>query len=265
MNENTRYLVGCWIVVGTLLLIPVGGFLLISADALQRGEWVKAVTILAMFVGGTFSAIMLWRSKWRGAEREFRRLLQSPTPDDLIGWLHNIKRSGINPNGDASRAQGCAVIYTLYGDFESARYALQDIDWENRLPVIHGCGLTARALLCYLGSREYERGLRLARQAQELGTTSSLVPWARTSAGAFAAFVETGEVLCGEFSEETVKSLEAKRFLLPGTGKLVVAWALAVAYHRMRNTPKAEEMIAFLREVAPHCRALVIPPDLEKL
>ncbi len=78
---------------------------------------------------------------------------------------------------------------------------------------------------------------------------------------AYESYVQLGEVLCGRSTGATVASLERKVAVLPTLGRLLVTWGLAVAYHRSGEVARAEVMRGFIREVAPHCRALALPDD----
>jgi hypothetical protein len=263
MNENTRFIVGLWVVVGLVFLFLFGPMLYGIVLAFQQGEGLRALLILALLAGGVLLGFGMWRSKRRSVERRIRRLLQSPSPDDLIAYFHdNYSRaaSRLIPEADTFVTQGCATAYAYYGAFDKARAVLDEIDWGSRLPLVRAGGLCSEALLCYLGTRNYERGLAFARQAQRLAEMSPALPGAQTAATVGAMWIEVGEILCGSPSAETVRSLEEKLTKLPVTAEVLIAWGLAVAYHKMKQPAKAEAMENLLKEIAPHCRGLALPP-----
>ena len=76
------------------------------------------------------------------------------------------------------------------------------------------------------------------------------------------AYVEIGQVLCGRPTDATVESLEQKMPALPTLGRLLVAWGLAIAHCQRGDSERADAMLGYIREVAPHCRALALPDNL---
>ena len=253
MNSNTRHLVGLW--AGAVLIMVWVAFDLGSA-LLQGQTWEVGLSI-------AFTAVIVMVIKWRGGDRQIRRLLQSDSPEDLVPFYKRTIRTGLVPDGDALLAQACAVAYTLYADYPAARAALQSVNWDHRPPLIRSSGQSVEALLCYFETRQYKQGLELARSAQKAGGVSGLFPGARASAAAFESLVEIGEVLSGCSTGSTVGSLERKMKVLPTLGRLLVAWGLANAYRKNGDDAKAETMLAYIREIAPHCRALSLPSHAE--
>ena len=256
MNRNTKYLLRIWIV--TLAVVgPMVAFLTVSAMiALGPTHWwpyTVLFTLPVLFVG----AMRL--NKWIG-DRRVRRLLRSESPEALVGLYAWTVWHALIPDADAIMAHGRAFSYILYGEFDAARSALRDIDWERRVPLICAQKHALGALLCYLEAGQYETGLEFARAAREMARVSPAFPGARMSADAYASYVEIGEILCGDITEEKIASLERKHRTLPTLSRLLIAWGLAAAYHKRGDHAKAESERRFIRDVAPHCRAITAPP-----
>lgn len=253
MNRNTLYLVALWsFVIGTVLLLTVPAMVLLGPG--HPWPYIVVGALVVISVGGPRL------SAWVG-DRRIRRLLRSETPEAMVAFYKRTIRPSLIPDGDAMLGNGCALVYALYADYVAARDALKSIDWERRVPLIRAMGSTVEALLCYLETGQYEMGLELARSAREMSQVSSAFPGSRISAAAYDSYVEIGEILCGDRSDEKVASLEQEQVVLPILGKLLIAWGLASAYDRRGEHAKAESARRFIRDVAPHCRAIASPPS----
>jgi hypothetical protein len=253
MTRNTSYLLRLWWPAGLIaacVAIPIAiGLPIALWQGQTEAALIVAVAILlpvALFVG------IRWLQNWR-----VRRLFQSPVPEALISFCRRSARMALIADADALVAHNCASVYILYGQFEDARSQLRSVSWERRAPLIAACGQASEALLCYLDTREYERGLTIARAAQELGTVHKAFPGAATSHAALASFVQIGEVLTGHGTRSTIQSLEDHYRHLPLVGKLLVAWGLKQAYGQSGDVNRAQAMDHFIRQLGPNCRALL--------
>jgi hypothetical protein len=246
MKSNTRYLLFIWIVAAAVCGYVLFGFIV----KLWQGD------VWGVILPLVFGVLLVGVIKFVVGNK-LKRLLQSSSADDLVAFYKKKIRKGLMPDSDAWLAHSCGLVYTLYGDYDAARTNLQKIDWTQRAPLIQACGRCLEALLCYFDTKEYQKGLELARQAQQLGTVSEMFPGAKTSAAAFQSYVEIGEVLCDQATSATVKSLEEKMKKLPAIGCLLVAWGLNNAYRKSGNITQADVMAEYIRKTAPHCRAIV--------
>ena len=246
MDRNTRYLAARWAVAIVSMIIVA----LMFSSSLREGRvWSVVLPLIVVML-----LLIVIRS--RTGERKIRSLLQSRTPDDLVQHYRRTIRTGVIRDGDAMLAHACALAYMLYGYYPAARSELGRIDWERRDPLIRAAGRSAEALLYYFFTRDYERGVEVAREARDLARIPGVFPGSRTSAAAFDTIVEIGEILCERYGDQTIASLERSMAKLPVTGKLLAAWGLAVAYHRNGDDAKRQTMQKFLHEAAPHCVAL---------
>jgi hypothetical protein len=270
MNRNTLYLVGCWTVAIGLF---GGWFTAMIVVGLLQQDWVKAhALVLVPVVGfllvpfpvvvvicGFGVRLLLIMRKGRKLNQQMRRSLQSPTSDDLIAFYQNLAIAGSPLVQSAIRAQLCATVYALYGEFDAARSQLKRVDWEKVETLFRAGGRVVEALLCYLDTRTYEEGLACAREAQELAATPSETRSLARVASRWldeeiASYVEIGEILNGQFTAATVTSLEAKRERQRGgLAFLVVDWGLSVAYDKMKDSERADSTRARILEAAPYC------------
>jgi tetratricopeptide (TPR) repeat protein len=236
----------------SLVVIP-----LFVSIALWRGDLGALVLLIAVFI------ILVFFAKWRFGDRRNRQLLQSPSADELVVYYRKMIRIDLMPDGDAWLAYLSAQAYTFYGNYDDARKVFQSIDWTQRTDLIQASGWLQEALLCYLDTKEYERGLELSRSVQELRTASKASPRAEKEAAARQLYVELGEVLCNRSTEATVASIEKKMRTSPAFMKLLAAWGLMIAYRKSGDQSKADAMQKYLHETAPYCRAFTLPPNVE--
>jgi hypothetical protein len=160
------------------------------------------------------------------------------------------------PDRDAITLHGCALVYIFYADFDAARAAVEGIDWERRTHLIRALKHSPGALLCYLEAGRHETGLEFARAAGEMGRVSAAFPRLEVGGGFLGG-------VCGDRAS-AVRGLHgrdggefgAEAGRLADLGKLLVARGLAVAYDRGGDGAKAEAARAFIRDGAPHCRAI---------
>ncbi len=249
MSANTLYLLRIWAFFGVMLVFAGTQF----AASLAYGRVWTAVLPLA------FAAAVVVYTRLRNGDRRLRRLLQADSPEPLVNWYRKLIRPRSVPDGDAILAQCCATAYALYADYPSARAALASVSWADRPPILRACPLILEALLCYFDTREYQRGHDLAASAAGMALVNPAFPGARRGAEAAESYVEVGQVLCGRATDATVANLGRKFPTLRTLDRLVVAWGLAAAYRQRGDAARAEEMLTYLREVAPHCRALALP------
>ena len=248
MSRNTLYLLGMWsFVLFVLLWLTVPAMIVLGPGHPYPSLVLGGFVVLAF-------AVFRWGTKI--GDWKIRRELRSDSPEMIVAWLKRSTRFTFVPDKDAIVAHGCALVYILYADFDAARATVKAIDWERRAPLIRAMKHSLGALLCYLEAGRYETGLEFARAARDMGRISGVFPGSRMSADAFEAYVEIGEILCGDSTDEKVASLERKQATLPTLGKLPIAWALAVAYDKRGDRAKAEAARQFIRDVAPHCRAI---------
>jgi hypothetical protein len=244
-----RLLAPGYLLIFALLALSVFGFFY----GISHGKVEQAIIILATLTVGVVLTIVIIKYQ----AKRVQRLLQSPSADALITCYEKTIRPGIfMPNADVLLAHSCAMAYILYGEFGEARMELNSVSWEGRPPVYAAIRRSAEALLCYLDTHEYERGLALARSAVDLADMPTVFPGAKTGLAAFATLVYIGEVLTGRFDSSTVEELETNFETLPLTAQLLIAWALVRAYRKAGDDDKVEEMCTFLREVGPHCKPL---------
>ena len=253
MNRNTLYLVALWSFAGGMVLLLTVPAMIVLGPG-HPWPYIVVATLVVLSVGGPKLGA------WVG-DRRIRRLLRSETPEDLVEFYERTIRPSLIPDGDAMLANGIALGYALYAEFDAARRTLRGIDWERRVPLVRATGISVEALLCYLETGRYEMGLELARAGREMARVSKAFPGSRTSAAAFDSYVEIGEILCGDTSDEKVAGLERKQVVLPTVGKLLIAWGLAAAYDERGEHAKAESARKFIRDVAPHCRGISSPPS----
>jgi hypothetical protein len=251
MSPNARYLAILWVVVGAIFAFVASLYArsVVDGDYVMVAAGVVGVGILVVALGCR-------------ARRRLRQLLQCETPVPLVQFYERTMGSTLIPNGDALLSHSSALAYTLYADYPAARAALARVAWNERPPLVRALRRSVEALLCYFDTQEYARGLDLAESAKELAAIPALFPGARTAAAAHESYGEIGQVLCGKSTEATVASLERKMASLPLIGRLLVAWGLAIAYSQRGNTAKAEDMLAFVRKYAPHCRAVTSMPTV---
>ena len=253
MTKNTRFLLGMWDAAAPGL-IAIG---VVVGLTLWHGVVWPSLLLCALF-GARLVLRKLGLADWRT-----RRLLQSRSPDRMIAVCAGATNRAIGVSGmDAVQAHSIAFVYTLYGEYESARTELQKINWASRPPLAQAWERSVLALHCYFETREYEHGLELARSARELGRSPRLIPGVRTSAAALESYVLIGEILCGRYSESGVRELEADRNMLPLLGQLIADWGLALAHGRTGDRASAEAARDRIRAVAPHCRALSLPASM---
>jgi hypothetical protein len=250
MNRNTLFIGTIWI----LLLVALGLALPSFLSDIKGGDlsfiYFIVVTIL-LFIG----------LRWYTSGRIERLLKRSQTVDPFIAFYRRAMIGRvIIPNGAAFFAYAVALINILYANYPAARAALDSVDWTGRLPLVEGCRKAAEALLCYFDTRDYERGLSLAREAAKLGEASKALPGAATSGAVFASFVEIGEVLSNQATSETLTSLRAKLSKLTILAKIPIAWGLAIGYQKAGDLAQAEAMRAYLRKAAPYCKAVTDTP-----
>jgi len=248
MNRNTLTLAAVWIVI-----LFFGGMMLygFALQALQ-GNYVGLFAIV-------FAVIMTVSIRWYVLGRIARLLKQSETAEPLLAYYHRtLVRNITIPNGDALYAHAAALVQLFYADYLGARATLASINWDGRMPLIQATRKSFEALLCYIDTRDYERGLVLAREAEKLGQIAGVLPGAKTSAAAYRSYVEIGEILCDRATSQTLQSLRSKSKTLPTLGKVLVAWGLMIGYSKAGDATQAEVMRSYLQRTAPHCRALLI-------
>ena len=248
MSRNTLYLLRSWAVVGAMVAFLTVPVMFIVGPT----HWWPYAVLSAIIV---LSVGMTRMNGWI-ADRRIRRLLRSESPEALVGMYARPAWPTLIPDMDAMLVHARAFVYILYAEYDAARSALKGIDWERRAPLIRSQKHSLGALLCYLEAGRYETGLEFARAARDMARVSRAFPGSRMSADAFESCVEIGEVLCGDHSDGKVASLERRQAALPTLVKLLIAWALADAYDRRGERTKAEAARAFIRDVAPHCRAI---------
>jgi hypothetical protein len=251
MTTNKRFLLTVWAVTGLVVAIVAIQF---AAEFSSGQVWTPLLILV-------FAVTMVFVTLSRAGDRKIRRLLQSDSPEPLTIFYRQTIRPGLIPNSDALLAHATALAYVLYADYDSARSVLNGADWDRCPPLIRASRGTIEALLCYFESREYVRGLDFAAAAQELAATPTYFPGARKAAAAYESYVEIGQVLCRQYTDATVTSLEAKMAVLPILGQILVAWGLAIAHRQRGESAPAEIKLAFIHDVAPFCRALDLPKE----
>jgi hypothetical protein len=108
------------------------------------------------------------------------------------------------------------------------------------------------SLLAILEKKDYERALRLAEEAQELGTVSTKFPGASKSRATLEANVAVCELLAGNNGQERFSRLDIATKRLPGVSPAIPAWALAEYYRRAGRPDKAEAYLSTVKRLLPH-------------
>lgn len=230
-------------VLSTMLLLGLGA-------SARRAD--VAALVVTVVVAGFAALLLVWR------RRAFARLLKQPSLDLIL--KHYQKTMARMPQSEIMLAYTSAVAAVYYGEFARAEQLIGSVKWEGRGPFYEAWPLSLEALVLFWRDKAYQRGLSLARRAQELADIGGVLPGARTSRLAHATLVAVGEVLAGEGGPQTMEALQAGRKRLPLMGRLLATWGLAASFAEAGAQAKAAEALAELRAAAPHCSPLLSVP-----
>ena len=248
-KDNNRYLTGLWLLValiGVAVVVPLVASVATSRDSGSLAPIVGAGVGLVMVVG-----IRLW------SRRRFERAFLQRDPAVL---LRLQKTTSAIPNAAAWAAYFDAWVYTLYGRFDDARRALARIEWRREPPLVQAAATGVEALLCYFDTRDYARGLGLARVARAGAEVSTSFPGAKVAMESADSIVEIGRVLADQTKPDTLAKLEAQSRDLPFGARLLATWGLAAAHARAGDSARANEALARCRALAPYCEPLCALP-----
>ena len=225
-KQNTWHLLRQWIpviVAGALGLAILGGRFL-------QGDYLTGILIVTV-VG----IVLAWT--WYNAFAQVAKMLQAPLPQPLLAYFEN--RLGQAPLADRTTnlAFSKALVYTLYGRFDSARSEIGRVNWQGKPPMVQAQKTILEAWWAYLEQHDFERGLLLAQQARKLTDVSTAFPGAGFSLSAYDAAIEVGQLLTNQADPTTVASLETKVRRFPALMKVLVAWGLETYYRQSGQYP----------------------------
>jgi hypothetical protein len=250
-KDNNRYLIGLWAVVAALVVVLVVPLVATVATA-------KDVSTLAPVFGAAVGLVAVMGIRLWSSRRLERAFLQRG-PEPLLRIFRGAGAKAM-PNADAWGAYFEAWVYTLYGRFDSARQALARIEWRREPQLVQAAATGVEALLCYFDTREYARGLELARVARAAAEVSSKFPGAKTAMDSADSIVEIGRALSNEMKPDTTAKLAAQSRDLPFGARLIATWGLAAAHAQAGDAAQANEALARCRAMAPHCAPLCALP-----
>lgn len=243
--QNSRYIGGLW-----LFAIVLGVPILVATGALAAQGNFGMLVILA---GTAAFVAFIFR---RTAKRIERLLRTSASPDPLVAFYRKAFRAAKMPDVDAHLAFSSALAYLIYGDGMRAEFELSRLDWSERPPLITAMRDAARALNCYLISRDFSAGLGHAKRAANLARTSANFPGVKTAEAAYGSYVDIGLILTSGPDPRLLDSLKSRAEQLPLLGRLICWWGLATGY-RLLGDSAAGDYERHIREHAPHCGPLV--------
>jgi len=244
-RQNTWYLPRQWIpavILAVILLVALGGRLL-------QGDYLPVILVV-----GVTGSIIGW--VWYSTFAKIGRLLQASSPQPLLAYYESRLGKAAIADREANLAFSKALVYTLYGRFESAKTEIDNVDWEQKPPLVRAQRTFLQALWAYLERHDFQQGLVLAQEARKLAEVSSRFPGAGISLSAFDAAIEIGQVLSGNPESRLVSNLETKVQRFPALMKVLVAWGLEGFYQQSGRTEQAERMRELLTKLAPHCKGL---------
>jgi len=245
-KQNTAYLLRQWILVGIIWIILLFGM----SGLIRQGNYLPVIAPIVMT-----GAIVGW-VYFRNFS-QINRLLQASSATPLIDYYDKrLGKAPLLPNKDAILAFSKSLIYTLYGDFESAKVEVNKVHWEQKPPLLKAQYLFLQALWAYLETNDFQQGVNLAKEARGLTEVSSSFPGARRSLGAYDMAIEIGELLSGNSGPNIVHNLEQRLQQFPVLMKLVAAWGLEGFYNLSGQPEQARKMRELLTSLAPYCKGL---------
>jgi hypothetical protein len=148
-------------------------------------------------------------------------------------------------------------VYCYYGEFEKAIELLSKIEWNDKIPYLQSLELTIRVLICYLKNNDYMEGLRLSAVAQRLGEVTGNYPGVSKSSDFFDTYIQIGELLTGNYTDNAIDKLEERFKKSPLFPKVLIAWCLSNVYTKMNMEEKAIIMKDYCKKIVPHCKPLL--------
>jgi tetratricopeptide (TPR) repeat protein len=171
--------------------------------------------------------------------------------------IYNQLFSMVLPLWKPSQAYRNALIYSYYGNFETAREELQKVEWGKYPPFVQSEKKYIEALAAFLEKKDFKQGLDLAKEALKLHEFASYIPGRRYLYLRFTTLIGIGQLLNGDQDTTILTSLEKEFRRYPVFSKVLIAWGLEKAYNQMGDIHQAEQMRAFINDTAPHCVAFV--------
>jgi hypothetical protein len=215
--------------------------------------WGMFLALLSITLGGTL-AYAFWRL--RQLRAAYLRALQAPTAEPLLESIDGSMPARL-PDADAFRAQARAFALALYGRGADALQALGEVEWASRAPLVQAAGLSAEYAVALLCERDATRSRELAHQALTLSAVSASLPGAGHARRSYEMMLAAAEAVLGVDSAQGRSCLEqgAADPRYPSL-QVLAAYGLTRACERSGEATRAEQLRAFLREVAPHCAPL---------
>jgi hypothetical protein len=144
-----------------------------------------------------------------------------------------------------------ANAYCYYGEYQEALNLLSTINWDEKIEYYQSLNQLTRALIEYLKKENIEDGLNHARRAKQLGEMSKKFPKATMAMEGYETYIQIGELMCGEYSEEKITNLE-RQFSTLVQNKLLIGWCLSNIYNKIGNIERAQFMHEYCINTAPY-------------
>ncbi|WP_379135733.1 hypothetical protein [Paenibacillus sp. sgz500958] len=248
MNKNNRYLIKLWIPAVVLIVYLAFSIIRDSTNL-----------IIVPFV---IAFLIILRSRIRNT---LGKALQNSGPEPLIRSLTPKPSKFLKPElGVTTNAYNRAFAYLLYGEFEHARAAMKEVDWQSMDPMFQAMDYSMKSLICYF-TGDVTNGLTYAHKTKELGSVSTMFPGSKRSSEITDAYIEVGQVLSGYCTTERMNSLELKFQKAAALTKLILGWGLMNGYKQRGDTAGYNRMQQYFRVHAPHCSVLINPLPEEPL
>ncbi|MBW5447686.1 hypothetical protein GE107_16655 [Cohnella sp. CFH 77786] len=180
------------------------------------------------------------------------RLLKKKEPTALINvFSKELKRIKNKNVREAFTAYNTVLVLILYGRLNEAKSTISRMEWANSEPLCQALNFSAQSLIYYFEGNIVE-GLAMARKARAVQSYSTPIQGVRVDENVLNAYVDIGELLYGQNSNEKISKLRTVFRGFPIIVQLFVAWALMKGYHEINNMEKYEEMKQFCMKNAPN-------------
>lgn len=255
-RENNQHMARLYL-KALLFLGMMGAFL---AWVIASSPALPTMHILLISVG---IAAPLTVAAFALARRRVERVFLERDPEKVI----NALRAGrVGPWVAAAwSAYLEAWVYTLYGRFDSAQRALDRIHWASEPAMVRAAATSVEALLCFLHTRDPDRGLALAQDAHEKADMSSAIPGAKSALAAHEALILIGKVMNGPSNGKIIAKLAAHARTPHIGSRIIATWGLAVAQARAGDPARARATLEQCRKMAPYCEPLLSLPVAVKV
>ena len=260
-RKNTIYLLKWlipWLIFDIIALLLVA--IIYTPLTINNSEVICCISYIFVF------CLFLGLSIFVGIKKQ-RRILQ---PDSAQSSIYSFRNqmaprllmriydpilSTLIPIWKPSQAYQNALVYSYYGQYDTAREELLKIEWDKFPPFVQSYKKYIEALHVYLEKKDFNLGLDLAKEALRLHRYTSIIPGQKLLYSNYTTLIEIGQLLNGNLDGKIVISLEKKIKRYPVLFKVLIAWALEKAYNQMGKTEQADQMRAYLNQTAPHCIA----------